>query len=730
MTQEVRSLIAAGRWRDAVPLLERLVAADVPDPALVRQLAELEILDGRAERAMTRLAALGLDRDDEAAFLAARAESALGRFDAARERLVALRARLPQPSAMLEVHLAAALQQLGDREAALAALREAVRLRPDFAAAHENLIALLETLGRDGDARAALRAAVEGAPGAAMLWLHLAYSESATGDEAAARAALARAEALDLDARGWHLAGMLYAEYWSYEDARRSLARSSALDPGQVDTEISLAWIHAELGDTPGALACLERAARRNPGNLRVTMSERLILPQVYASTEDLRRWRERYRSGLERLAAELPGWKRSAAEILDLARNNFLLAYQGEDDHDLQARYSGFIHALAGAARPDLVAPRPIRFDGTRRLRVGFIANTFRQCTAGRYFEHWITGLDRERFERVVYHLSPEVDPLTRRIEAASDRFAMLRGSARELAARIAADDLDVLVYPEVGMAPITYVLAALRLAPVQMAGWGHPVTTGSAEMDYYVTAGPMEPPDADRHYTETLIRLPGIGVTYPMPEESVHVTRAQLGLPEERRIYVCPQSLFKIHPEMDEVFADIMERDPDGIILLFQATARAVSEQMGARLQRTIAARGIPPRGQLKFLGRVLPRHFRGVLGICDVVLDTLHWSGGNTSLDAFATGVPVVTLEGRFMRGRQTAAMLRLMDLPGLVAGDREEYVRIALEVARDRDRNRALRGAIEERRGALFSRREPVAAFAQALLAAGAGRLPRS
>ncbi len=359
----------------------------------------------------------------------------------------------------------------------------------------------------------------------------------------------------------------------------------------------------------------------------------------------------------------------------------------------------------------------------------MGFIANIFRQCTAGRYFEHWTTDLDPARFERVVYHLSPEVDPLTRRIEAASDEFVMLRGSVRTIAERVLADRLDVLVYPEVGMAGITYVLAALRLAPVQMAGWGHPVTTGSPEMDYYLTAGAMEPPEAAEHYTESLIRLPGIGVNYPMPEPAARVTRAQLGLPEDRRIYACPQSLFKLHPDMDDVFADIMERDPDGIILLFQATARAVSDEMGARLQRAIAARGIPPRGQLKFLGRVLPRHFRGVLALCDVVLDTLHWSGGNTSLDAFAAGVPVVTLEGRFMRGRQTSAMLRSMGLAGLVAASREEYVRIALEAARDRDRNAELRRAIVERRGELFGRREPVDAFAAALLAAGAGRLTR-
>ena len=113
-----------------------------------------------------------------------------------------------------------------------------------------------------------------------------------------------------------------------------------------------------------------------------------------------------------------------------------------------------------------------------------------------------------------------------------------------------------------------------------------------------------------------------------------------------------------------------------------------------------------------------------FRGVLAASDVVLDTVRWSGGNTSLDAIAAGTPVVALPGRFMRGRQTAAMLAAMGLDTLVAASPADYVRIALDTARDRDRNAGLRAAIARERGVLFDRPEPVAALADALLAAAA------
>ena len=103
-----------------------------------------------------------------------------------------------------------------------------------------------------------------------------------------------------------------------------------------------------------------------------------------------------------------------------------------------------------------------------------------------------------------------------------------------------------------------------------------------------------------------------------------------------------------------------------------------------------------------------------FLRVNSACDVMLDTLHWSGGNTSLDALAAGLPVVTAPGRFMRGRQSAAMLAMLGVEELVVA-REGFVARAVEVASDRGLRESLSRRIREARGALFDRTEPVAAL---------------
>jgi CRISPR-associated protein Csy1 len=97
------------------------------------------------------------------------------------------------------------------------------------------------------------------------------------------------------------------------------------------------------------------------------------------------------------------------------------------------------------------------------------------------------------------------------------------------------------------------------------------------------------------------------------------------------------------------------------------------------------------------------------------CDVMLDSLHWSGGNTSIDAIAAALPVVTRPGRLMRGRQSAAMLRAMGLDELVAVDLDDHVAKAVALGRDPQRREAIAERIRAGRGALFGRDEPIRAL---------------
>jgi predicted O-linked N-acetylglucosamine transferase (SPINDLY family) len=160
-------------------------------------------------------------------------------------------------------------------------------------------------------------------------------------------------------------------------------------------------------------------------------------------------------------------------------------------------------------------------------------------------------------------------------------------------------------------------------------------------------------------------------------------------------------------------------LARDEEAVLIFFAATTEGQRRTFVRRLEAGMKRRGLPPRQQIKLLPLMSHRDFRRVMTVADVMLDTLHWSGGRTSLDALAVGLPVVTLPGKFMRGRQSAAMLRAVGVEELIAGDADEYVDLAMRIARDRSYREALVSRIREGLPRLVERSEPIDALAEAL-----------
>ena len=531
------------------------------------------------------------------------------------------------------------------------------------------------------------------------------------------------------DLAAWRMLARLLTETWQFARADAAMIHALSVFGDDAALRALQIFVKHELGLFEQAREVALGAAASFPDRLSFQFDARLLLPMVYADMADLVLRRQRYEAGLTELESMLPAMLREPARIYTLERTNFLLAYQGEEDLPLQRRYANILGSMIAAADPDLRA-LPQRSStpqfagkgkakGKRKLRVGFVGKWFFSCTAGNYFERWITRLDPPRFERFVYYTGHVNDEVTSRIGAAAEHFTRLQSDVRTNALAIRADQLDILIHPEVGMSTGSYLLASFRLAPIQCAAWGHPVTTGNTAIDVYFSCAQMEPPDHQSQYTERVLLFDGIGVDYAMPTVDLPGVRSDFGLPTTGRLYFCPQSLFKIHPDMDEALAKILEGDGAAVLVFFQADSRAVTLAFADRLTKTLAARGINAKGQIKFLPRLDTRSFRKALSVADVLLDPFHWSGGGTSLDAFAGDLPVVTLPGRFMRGRQTAAMLHMMGANALIATDVDGYVKTAIEVATNQTLNHDLRALIHVNKRALFDRDDLNGQFADAL-----------
>jgi predicted O-linked N-acetylglucosamine transferase (SPINDLY family) len=280
-----------------------------------------------------------------------------------------------------------------------------------------------------------------------------------------------------------------------------------------------------------------------------------------------------------------------------------------------------------------------------------------------------------------------------------------------------ILGDAPHVIIHPDIGMNAVSAQLAAQRLAAVQCTSWGHPDTSGYPTIDYFLSSDLMEPPDAQDHYTERLVRLPNLSIYYEPPDlQPVSLDRAELGLRAGAIAFWCGQSLFKYLPQFDQVFARIAREAGDcqfAFIRYGQGTT--LDDMFLRRLDRAFADAGLKASDHCVFVPRMSPQRFVAAIGQCDIVLDSIGWSGCNSTLEGLQHDLPIVTMPGALMRGRHTMAILKRMDVEDTIAQTLDGYVATAVRLARDVPWRQAVKDKIARNKHRLYRDAECIAAL---------------
>jgi protein O-GlcNAc transferase len=473
---------------------------------------------------------------------------------------------------------------------------------------------------------------------------------------------------------------------------------------------------------TEQAIAAATRAALLFPDHVIFKLREALLLPILYDTPEQLDYYRIRFTEGLQRVTSEV--WPDSSTEsqyaLAALGNHvNKYLGYQGRDDRDLQMFYGKWAHEVMAANFPQwtqrLPTP-PVPADG--RLRIGYASARFRDVSLTRAFLGWLREHNPTRISVFGYHLSQRTDAATERVRKACESFQQLPHSLEEAAQALVADKLHVLVFLDIGMEPLMTQLAALRLASIQCAAWDHPVTSGLPTIDYFISGDLTEPEDAQNQYSEVLVRLPGIGLCCPKPIIPAlrQDTRPHWGLREDAVVYLSCQSIFKYLPSQDLLFAQIAKCVPNSQFV-FLVTNELVGEDFGTRLDRAFSAMGLQASDHCVLLPEMPRVDFGSLLQCSDVCLDTIGWSGGVSTFDVVAAELPIVTMPGNFMRGRQSAAILTQLGVIDTIARCEAEYVEIAVRLGLDREWRRGVINRMLAGHPKLFSDTRSVRALEQ-------------
>lgn len=729
------SLQALGRMDEAVDAYRRAVQIDASYADAAGNLGRALLATRRQGEALalsTQVLAR-LPRFLPMAVIGGQAALAMGRLDEARSFFARALELSPGDSGILG-QLGNVHSRLGQHGESLRCFDEVLARDPRNAGAHNNRATALLALKRAADAESALRRAISLDASHAVPWHNLGCALLALGRPAEAEEA--ERKALAIDPRYTEATvGLCAALNRLHRGAQaQPLLRSVlARDPGNLGAAINLCTALRQDKRHDEAIAVGMDAVRRSPGNPEAHGFAAFLLSQGGRYEESLAQYDQAIRLAphaahwqvlrslampivadsvtqilacRDEMLRRVRALRDSGLQLEDpgrwIGQAGFYLAYHGREDVELQKATAAMylsLHAALGWRAPS-ASPRGRQ---GRRLRVGFLSAFLHDHTIGKLYRGYVSKLDRERFEVVVLHMEPRQDAVRAAIDAAADRAIVLPAQLDEARRAVSDAALDVLFYPDVGMHNLCYFLAYARLAPVQVTSWGHPDTTGLPEIDYFLSADAIEPAGAALHYSETLVRLGRLPTHYSRPRRPARAgVRRQLGIPAGKRLYACPQSLFKFHPEFDSTLGALLDADPGGVLLLVASEHAAWNAALRERFRRAF-----PGHADRVHFAPFMPESvFLELLEDADAVIDPVHFGGGNSTYEALGLDVPVVTMPGPLMRGRVTLGCYRQMGLEDLVASTAQEYVALAVRLANDGGFREAMRTRIRERSGELF------------------------
>lgn len=533
------------------------------------------------------------------------------------------------------------------------------------------------------------------------------------------------------------------------DEALQRFTEALAINPGNAETLNNRGTVLNDLRDYPAALADFDRALALNPRyaaaffNKSKSLAELKRYDEALAACEsalalqpDLAEaWFGRgYIFGQMRRPAEAVeayGRARQLSPDMPLLKGNLLhqkmLVCDWRDTNALIAEIEADLTAgklaaepfgwqgvatserslqrcaeLTNASRFPISAP-PLRASPTGpngKIRIGYLSGEFRQQATSLLLVGVLEQHDKSAFE--IFAIDNGYDDgsdIRRRIAGAVDGIVDI--SARndpQAVDAIRAQRIDILVNLNGYFGEQRTGVFARRAAPVQVNYLGFPGTLGAGFMDYILADQHVLPPEHRQFYNEKVAWLPNCyQANDDRREISTRVfTRAEAGLPAQGFVFCCFNNAYKITPDVFDSWMRILSAVDGSVLWLLEDSAAAV-----ANLRREAQVRGVDP-ARLVFAVRMSPAEHLARHRCADLFLDTLPYNAHTTASDALWAGLPLLTRRGETFAGRVAASLLQNLGMPELIAAKRDDYERMAIELAQDPGRLSSIREKVSANR----------------------------
>jgi protein O-GlcNAc transferase len=571
-----------------------------------------------------------------------------GQFD---EAIVEYRRALELKPDYPEAHsnLGNALRERGQLDEAVAACRHALALKPDFPEAHNNLGAALRKRGELDEAVAAYHRALQLKPDYVHTYINLgnALTDLRQFDEAIA----AYGRAVELKPHLPEAYSSLGCALWKrgqLDEAIAACRHALELKPDFPEAHNDMGNALKDQGNLNEAIAAFRRALEIKPNDTSTHSN------LVYAL---------HYHPGHSEgtVAEEHQRWNRQFSDPL----NQFVMPHTNDRTID-------------------------------RRLRVGYVSPDFRNHPAGRYLLPLFERHDRQGIEIFCYSGVARSDWMTERLRAFAAVWRNTVGvSDARLAEMIREEGVDILVDLSLHTGHNRLPVFARHPAPVQVTWLGYPGSSGLPSIEYRLTDAHMDPPGEKPAWSaEEPLRLPDCWCCYHPVDESPEIN-ALPAFSSQGVTFGSLNNFAKVHEGVLGLWTRVLEAVTGSRLLIFCPEGRTRE-----RVRAFFGARGISGE-RLELVGHSARRDYLRRYHRIDLALDPFPCNGMTTTCDALWMGVPVLTLPGTMPVSRAGLSLLSTIGLGELVTYSEEDYVRTAVELARDLPRLANMRATLRPR-----------------------------
>lgn len=602
------------------------------------------------------------------------------------------------PAATLLV-MAASFERIGQFDEAETMYRAVVAAAPDHADNHYCLADLLRRRGQLPEALAVCEQGLASHPrDAGLLFLYGQLLHRAVRPVEALNVYCRLLAAQPDHADALHSMGVTLVAMGQIDRAIEAFCTTVMVDPDHGDAIRNLGQTLTLAGRLDEAVSIFRLALQQRPENHFLRL--RKAYQQLHICD-----WSE---------FGEVDALLDKAGPLTDAGTPFAMLSFA--DEPAIQLRHARACAAkFAREAGPAAPIKSPQRQPG-ERIRIGYLSADFHDhatmhLMAGLFREH-----DRQAFAIHAFSIGPDCpDQAMRRLVVESvDSFTDLRNvNDDDAARRIRAADLDMLIDLKGYTKESRTGIVARRPAPVQISYVGYPGTMGADFMDYLVADATVIPAAQRRHYSESIIHLPG---SYQPTNDERRIaseipSRDELGLPERGFVFCCFNQTYKVTPLEFDIWIGLL-REIEGSVLWLLGSNAWAQANLCAEAER----RGVDPR-RLIFAGLQPQADHLARIARADLFLDTFRINAHTTMSDALWAGLPAVSLAGRSFAARVGASVLAAAGLPELIVQTAEDYERLSLELARNPDRLATIRAKLRDVRTdcALFDTKRYTRAF---------------